>query len=181
MRNDGHISSRYAKAFFLATIEVKEEDRVYGEIQLLNENLFGFPEIKKLLANKLMSQNEKIDLLKTAAGKTISASLDRFFTFLNEKGRLEFIHNISLEYLSLYRKEKNIVAIELTTAVKLDNKTLQKIKLLISKQQNATVEIIEKINPDIIGGFIFEMEDERLDASLKGELKKIKEQLLKKT
>lgn len=180
MLSNGHISSRYATAFFLAAKEAGEDNRVYTEMKLLNENLFQFPDIKKLLPNKLMRQNEKIDLLKTAAGKTISASLTKFLSFLNEKGRLEYIHNIALEYLKLYRKEKNIVCIELTTAVKLDKETIEKIRQLISKRQNAVVEINESVNPDIIGGFVFEMEHERLDASLKGELKRIKEQLLKK-
>jgi F-type H+-transporting ATPase subunit delta len=179
--NNGRISSRYAKVLYLTAVEVKEEEKVYNEVKLLNDNLFAFPYFKKLLINRIVTNEEKVDILKTAAGKEVSVSLAKFLPFVAEKERLEYIHYIALEYLKLYRKEKNIVAIKLITAVKLDEKLLQRIKQLIEEQQKAEVEIIEKIDDSIIGGFIFEMDGQRLDASVTGELKKIREDLLKKS
>jgi F-type H+-transporting ATPase subunit delta len=97
---------------------------------------------------------------------------------LDKKNRLEYIHFIALEYLKYYRKQKNIIAIDLVTAIKMDDGVLQRIRSLIKEKYEAEVEIYEKINPKIIGGFIFEMDSQQLDASVVGELKRIREELL---
>ena len=178
--NNGQISSRYAKVLYLTAAEVHEEKQVYDEMILLNDNLFAFPSIKKALVNKGLDFTEKNKLLTTAAGQNISKTLTKFLPFLDKKKRLEYIHFIVLEYLKYYRKQKNIIAVELVTAVKVDDKVLQRIRNLISEKYGAAVEIYEKIDPKIIGGFIFEMDSQQLNASVVGELKRIKEELMER-
>ena len=178
--NNGQISSRYAKVLYLTAVEVQEEKRVYEEMILLNDNLFAFPNIRKALNSRELDLSEKIRLLSTAAGDKVSDTLTRFLPFLDKKKRLEYIHFIALEYLKYYRKQKNIIAIDLVTAIKVNDDVLQRIRRLIKEKQGAEVEIYEKINPKIVGGFIFEMDSQQLDASVLGELKRIKEELLEK-
>ena len=178
--NNGQLSSRYAKVLYLTAVEIHEEKKVYEEMILLNDNLFALPNIKKALSNKGVAFAEKSLLLTTAAGKHISETLVKFLSFLDNKNRLEYIHFIALEYLKYYRKQKNIIAINLITAIKIDEKVLQRIQNLITEKYGAEVEIYEKIDPKIIGGFIFEMDSQQLNASVVGELKRIKEELLAK-
>ena len=155
--NNGRISSRYAKVLYLTAVEVHEEQQVYREMILLNDNLFAYPAIRKALSNKGVSFTEKQKLITTAAGQNSSQTLTKFIPFLDKKNRLDNIHFIVLEYLKYYRKQKNIIAIDLVTAIKMDDDKLQRIRRLIKEKYAAEVEIYEKINPKIIGGFIFEI------------------------
>jgi F-type H+-transporting ATPase subunit delta len=80
--------------------------------------------------------------------------------------------------MSLYRKEKNIVVVRLTTAQPVDEAVCGKVSaaLLDSK---ATVEMQNIVDEGIIGGFIYETETHRLDASIRRQLRDIEAEFVK--
>jgi F-type H+-transporting ATPase subunit delta len=78
-----------------------------------------------------------------------------------------------MSYQDIYRKEKKLVVGELVSATKLNDKALQKITDFVKARYNQKLELKTSINPDLIGGFVFEVNNQRMDASIKEELKKI--------
>jgi F-type H+-transporting ATPase subunit delta len=74
----------------------------------------------------------------------------------------------------LYRETQNTVVTTLTSAVALPDALQQKIALWIEKNQGKKVEVRTEINPSIIGGYIIDIENNRLDASISGQLSKLK-------
>ena len=84
---------------------------------------------------------------------------------------------IAHSYITLYRKEKNIVAVTLTTAVTADDALKEKVASMVG--HGAEVEMLNVVDPSIIGGFICETDSRRLDASVKRQLRDINEQLIK--
>ncbi|MCD8282658.1 MAG: F0F1 ATP synthase subunit delta, partial [Prevotella sp.] len=80
-------------------------------------------------------------------------------------------------FITLYRKEKNIISSRLVTAVPVDKQTEKKMRELIGRRSNANVEFITEVNPDIVGGFILEYDTYRMDASVKTQLRGILKEL----
>ena len=90
-----------------------------------------------------------------------------------EQGREEYLHRITLSFQELYRKDKNIVVTHLTTAIEADEPLKKKIIQSVEEQENSKVELRTEINPDIIGGYILDVDGKRLDASIIRQLSKL--------
>jgi F-type H+-transporting ATPase subunit delta len=59
-----------------------------------------------------------------------------------------------------------------------DAKIKKQMTELISEVYSTKVELEEKIDPEIIGGFILRIDDNYIDASIRNKLRKIKKELL---
>ena len=79
-------------------------------------------------------------------------------------------------YLSIYRKAKNIVYVELITAIEFDNELVESIKQYVLKgcNDNAVVEMSTSQDTGIIGGFILNVDGKRLDLSIKRQIQDIR-------
>ena len=107
--------------------------------------------------------------------ESLSVSL-RWFCETGE-GYLQFI---SLMYLDLYRKLKHIGVGKLITAVRVDKETENRIRSAAAHILHAQMELETVIDPSIEGGFIFDINDYRLDASIATQLKRVKQQFIDK-
>ena len=92
--------------------------------------------------------------------------------------RMQLLHRMALDYMALYRRAHNISTGELQTAVAVDETTEQRLKEWIVSRTHGTVELRTLVRPDILGGFIFEMNSMRLDASVATQLREIREQFI---
>ena len=97
--------------------------------------------------------------------------------FLVENKREEYIYVISLVYQDLYRKENNVLKSDITSATLLSSDSIEKINKFISTTFNSTVEMNTTVNPNLIGGFIIDIQQNRLDASISGKLISLKKTL----
>ncbi|HRR05159.1 MAG TPA: F0F1 ATP synthase subunit delta, partial [Bacteroidales bacterium] len=68
----------------------------------------------------------------------------------------------------------NIKVAALTSAIPLNNELIEKIKIVLEEQTNSTIQIQTQIKPAIIGGFIVQVEDYLVDASLLGKINRLK-------
>jgi F-type H+-transporting ATPase subunit delta len=68
---------------------------------------------------------------------------------------------------------KNIQIATLYTSVTVSESIKNEAKSLVSKATGKTVEIIEQIREDLIGGFILRIDDIQLDASVKSQLNRL--------
>lgn len=84
---------------------------------------------------------------------------------------------IALKYQEQYRADKNILLTHITTASELSPETLEKIKASIANLFKANVEAVVSIDPKLIGGYTLDIENNLLDASIAGQLNKVKEEL----
>ena len=84
---------------------------------------------------------------------------------------------IALSYQLIYRKMKKISVVHLTSATKLSNQALDRIRLFTEQKTHGKVEFSTRIDSSIVGGFIYQLNDLRIDASVKGQLDRISRQL----
>ena len=87
--------------------------------------------------------------------------------------RENMIQFMAYSYVTLYRKQKNVIRGKLTTAARVSVETEQKMRQMVESKTQGTVEFETEVNPDIIGGFILEYDTYRMDASVKSKLNNI--------
>ena len=116
-------------------------------------------------------------MLKAAAGGNVSEITVRLIDLVLNEGRENMVQFIANSYITLYRQQKNIIRGRLTTAVAVSDAMEQKMRQMVEKRTNGTVEFTTDVDPEILGGFILEYDTYRMDTSVKSQLSNILKQL----
>lgn len=179
--NEGLIPRRYAKALYKVAVERKCDIRMYLLMQNLSAAFDQNHDLYRMAANPFVTAKDKSVILTTAARATSAdTSFADFLKLLEKNGRIDLIGQIAHSFVILYRKERNIRSVHVVSATKLDPDVEQRIRRLVEKHLNGgTLEFSTEVDPAIIGGFIVNVDNERLDASLRNSLKELRLSLLK--
>jgi F-type H+-transporting ATPase subunit delta len=110
-------------------------------------------------------------------GEPMHDCLKQFIAFVAEQKREDKMFLIALKYMEMYRTKHHILSTNVTTATELPEATYDKIKAFIKQTFDADAEIDVKIDPSLIGGFILDIENTRMDASVAGQLNALKNKL----
>lgn len=178
--NEGLIPRRYAKALLKVAVERHDEKRLYLLMKNLGESFAAHPELEATLSNPFIVADKKIELLATAAGAgNDDVTYMDFLKLLKQNNRLDLARGIALAYGDDYRQANNIYPVEVTAAAKLDPSEEERLKKLIESHLNGgTMEYTFKVNPDLIGGFTVRIGSEKLDTSVRNQLKQLQLKLL---
>ncbi len=175
--NTGAISVRYARALLKSAGDAGRKEQVYAEMRRLAQNYLDVPQLRKAVDNPMLAKGEKERLLSVACGGKPCAATLTFLRLVLKEGREEILQFMANSFVSLYRKEKNIISSRLITAVPIDGATEGKLRELVGQRTAANVEFATVVNPDIIGGFILEYDTYRMDASVQTQLRAILKEL----
>jgi F-type H+-transporting ATPase subunit delta len=175
--NQGLISKRYAKALYSHALDMSEETLLYHRMQILEALLRKMPEFKTYIKSPMISVKEKIHLLTNATGKNPEQSYLDFINLVIANHRSDMLLLITLSFQRLYRRKKNISVVHLISAKKLSGEAIERIRRLTEQKTQGKVEFSTHIDPSIDGGFIFRLNDFRIDASVRGQLDRISRRL----
>ena len=169
----GLISVRYARALLKASDNERLSEQVYADMQTIAASYVNVPELSVTIANPMLSKDQKSSILTAAAGEKACPLTKRFVGLVLQEGREKIMQFIANSFITLYRKENNLVQAKLTTAANLSADVEDKLRRLVQSQTNGTVEFSTEIDKDLIGGFVLEYDTYRLDASVKRQLSSI--------
>ena len=176
--DNGKISVRYARALFQLAQEQGCEGDVYDGLMRLTRNyLLALAQFNEVLSDPIVAKEEKVKLLEMAIGEPMHDILKQFIAFVVEQHRESRMFLIAMKYMEMYRKKHNILNTQLTTATELPEATLDKIKAYVEQTFNVEAEMEIKIDPALIGGFVLDIENTRMDASVAGQLNALKNKL----
>ncbi len=176
----GIVSKRYAKALYEYACENKKENVVYKEMQVLVNSYRQVEQLRHALDNPVLPREEKVKLLCKAAGGKVSNEYKRFVTLVLDERREKFMQFMAYSYIDLYRKKHHINIGKLTTASPVKEETIERMKNIVAKGTSGIVEFETHVEPSIIGGFIFEINFNRLDASIATQINKVRQQFIEK-
>ena len=159
--------------------DAKLEEQVYQEMMTLAKSYSDVPVLRQTIDNPMLEKSKKQTLLETAVGGTPSKLTQTFIALVLKEDRENMVQFMAYSYVTLYRKQKNVIRGKLTTAARVSAETEQKMRQMVESKTQGTVEFETEVNPDIIGGFILEYDTFRMDASVKSKLNTILNQLSK--
>jgi F-type H+-transporting ATPase subunit delta len=169
----GVVSVRYARALLKSAVAMNVDAEVYGNMQLLAASYINVPQLRFTIDNPMLEKSKKQTLLETAVGGTPSKLTQTFIALVLKEDRENMVQFMAYSYVTLYRKQKNVIRGKLTTAARVSAETEQKMRQMVESKTQGTVEFETEVNPDIIGGFILEYDTYRMDASVKSKLNNI--------
>ena len=178
--DNGKISVRYARALFQIAQEQGCEEAIYkGLTRFAHNYSLAIAQFNEVLADPIVAPEEKVKLIEMAVGEPMHDTLKQFIAFVTEQKREDKMFLIALKYMEMYRyrTKHGILNTRVTTATELTESSYDKIKAFIKETFDADAEIDARIDPNLIGGFILDIENTRMDASVVGQLNALKNRL----
>ena len=179
--HDGIIADRYAKAFLEYTDAHGKSQAVADQVSVVLSAMGRLPKFRDSVTGEYVLEfEERLSLLRSAlAPAVIEESLVNLYSLMNRNGRLEQFRMTLLDYLVLYRKENNIRVVMITSASG-DEKITEMAGMMAEKEFGQDVVSLQRVDPDLVGGFIIDSWGYRLDASVRGALEKMDKGLKEK-
>ena len=176
--NSEVISSRYAKALLDYATEAGSGSKVYSQALVLTHIMQETPLLKDLiLRHDEVTLVTKLELLAAALGEPLVDELVRFAGLVNKQRRMDKFQSMLLSYIIRYRQANNIMVGSLVTAAPAEN-LREKLETMFSERTASDVHFAAAVDPQLIGGFVFELDGYRLDASVRTRLEKIRQCLV---
>lgn len=173
------VASRYAKSLLDLAKEQNNLEEVNNDVTFFLSVCKQSPDLVKLFRNPVVKTDMKQTVVNKIFASRVTKLTQLFFEIIIRKNREFYIVEIAKEFRNQYNQFKGIMQAQVTTAVELDNQLITEIREFISKQTGKQIELAAKINPEIIGGFLIQMEDKLFDASIASKLSNIKKNLIK--
>ena len=164
---------RYAKAFLDYAIKNDMADQGLADLEVLTKTLQGNRELRTILSQPFLAKSKKEAIINRIFKDKISDNTLKFIILMLDKNRQDIIPQILVTYRELYNEYKGIAEVTITTAVKIDEPTQQKLLYFVKDKVKGNVMIINNIDKSIIGGFIINYLDYQYDRSVRNELKKL--------
>ena len=178
--NTGAISMRYARALLMFANEADVAAKVYQEALTLRKSFREVPELKSAIEKPVMTRENKYRVLIQAAGGEITKQMQKFIDLVLQEKREKFLVGINQAFIDLYRKQEKIRVGRLTTAVPIAPEEVERIRKIVVESAGGTAEFATMVDPSIEGGFIFEINTYRLNASVADQMRRIKQQFIEK-
>ena len=167
------VAIRYALAIYDIAVENNKVREVYETLDSIMNLYEKDKEFKNLMLHPLIKREEKIKIVENILSNADEISKN-IIDYLIDKDRISIIRFILAEYLKIYYKDNNEIAV---TAIFSKMISENQRKKLLEKLENKTgrkVVLDIKIDESIIGGGIVRINDDIIDGSIKRQMENIK-------
>jgi len=173
MHQNSKAAKRYAKALLSYAIEQKELETVAEEMKLIAATCATSPDLVTLLKSPVVKSKKKRKILAEIFVGKIGTTTLNFLKLVTRKKREDQLPEIANAFQRVYREHQGIVTAEIATAVPLNDEGRKKALAIITHLYD-NVELTEKVDKTMIGGFIIRVGDKQYDESVSRKLNSLR-------
>jgi F-type H+-transporting ATPase subunit delta len=168
------VASRYAKSFIDLSLEQGVLEKAYADMKFISELSKSNAEFVTFLKSPIINTDKKQNVLKAVFEGKLNKITDAYVQLIAAKKREMYLPQIAEEFLNQYNEKKKILKAVVTTASGIDDATRKQVLNIVKGASESDVILEEKIDKDIIGGFIIRVGDKQIDASIARKLNNLK-------
>jgi len=180
-KNTELISKRWAKAL----MDLAQEDANVSKKDILDDLrevasvINSSEELSNVISNPSISTEEKQIVLCKLFENSILPMVYNFIFALNLRKRVCMINEIANEFEKELDNVNNIVHVNITSAIDLDESKKEEIKNKISSKLNKEIIADWNVNNDIIAGLVFNIDETVVDNSVRHKLEDLSKKIIK--
>lgn len=200
--NTGIIATRYATALLKLVEETGSGELVAAQVQVIEKALDEVPDFRRDVDDPAVAAVQKISLFEASLKDSMAQELHKFLELLIRNGRIGDVRLVLTTFVTEYYRSRHIKRARLVVAdpalldpeptpsdpVPVEGSLRQaqrpalesRLRELIGKETGCELLLETKVDPSLIGGFVFEVEDMILDASVSRQLDVIRHQFIEK-
>jgi len=172
---DSRVATRYVKSLLGLAVEQGVLEEVHADMQLLDKVCHSNRDFVLMLKSPIVRHEKKKEILtRIFTGKVHKLSM-AIIEILTSKNREPILPAIATEFHNAYNVYKGIGKAYVTTTFPIDEKLRNELVGMVKKlSEMQKVEMEERVDKELIGGFILNVGDRQIDASIKNKLKALK-------
>lgn len=168
------VAKNYSDALFELAEETNCLDDVKSDLVVIADVLKTNNEFKKVMCHPSIEKKDKKEvLIKVFDG--MNHLVSNFVQLLVDKNRFMAFNDICEEFIKHYNEVKNIEIAKVYSAKALSSDELEKIKAMLEKKTNKTIELKTYVDESLIAGVKVKIKDEVLDNTVINRLTKMKD------
>ena len=170
------IAEVYARALFEVACDQDALDEIQEQLGQFADALGESRDMMQFLFSPYFSTEEK----KSALERAIEGAHPAFMNFLEslvERHRMPVVFRIRERFDHMWEEERKLLPVEVTSAVSLDEATVQSIGERIGEQTGRKVQLSSRVDPEILGGLVLRVGNFILDASIVNRLEQLRKQV----
>ena len=168
------VAEPYAEALFDLAKSTDNLTEITNDMNIVSQFLANSKDLKKFLANPLITREAKKNVVKDVLDEQINSSSLNFLLLLVDRNRINTLEVIIQRFLELSCEQDSIVIAKVTSAVQLSSQQQQSLAEKLKQIANAKqIKLALKVDPKLLGGFIVEIGSQLIDASIRGQLRQI--------
>lgn len=172
---ESRVASRYVKSLLGLAVEQNAVEAVHADMQLFDEVCRTNRAFATMLKSPIIRHEKKKDILLAIFKTKVNQLTLAIIEMITKKNREALLPAIAREFHNAYNEFKGIEKATVTTTMPMDEKLKNEIEAIVKKlSTKKQVELIQKIDKDLIGGFLLNVGDRQIDASVKSKLKSLK-------
>jgi F-type H+-transporting ATPase subunit delta len=169
----------YAEALMSLAKEQGLVEALGQDMQLIIGSLQGSEELRRFFAVPLVKGSVKKSAIDSLFGGQVNPITLNFLKLVVDRGRIAFLEPICSRFQDLLRQMNQISLAEVTSAVPLTDEQQETLRRRVVEMTSAQgVELAIKVDPDLIGGVIIKVGSQVVDASIRGQLRRLTSNLL---
>jgi F-type H+-transporting ATPase subunit delta len=173
------LAARYAKSLIDLSVETNQLEKVYEDQQYMLSMAQSNKQFVLILKSPVINSEKKLSILEALTIGRVSKLTSTFNQLLVKKGREANLPEIAKTFIQQYKHLKEIQIIKLRTAIPATEELKQEIVAKVRKEFGLkNVEVETEVDESLIGGFVLEIGDRLIDASISYDLNAIRKQFL---
>ena len=170
-------ASRYAKSILELAKEQKVLDEVYNDMLLFSKVVDENRVFAVMLKNPIINHDKKRAVLHALFEGKMNKLTLLAFDLITKKNRESIVAEIAVEFQHQYNTIKGLQDAEIHTTIALDAELKKKFQELVEEVTGKKASLKEVVDENIVGGFVLNIGDKRIDQSIKTQLQNIKREL----
>jgi F-type H+-transporting ATPase subunit delta len=171
-------SKRYSQSLFEAALDKSILDLVFEELAGLKIVIEDNQAFFKVLEYPFITFDEKNKIIDEVFSKSFNFIICDFLKVLIEKDRINILNEILKDFEELYYDYKKLLKVKVITAFELKEDYKEKLRLKLKEVFEEDIVMEVSIDPTIVGGLFIRAKDQIIDATVKGKLDRMKDNLL---
>lgn len=171
------VASRYAKSLIELAKEKNVLEPVYQDMLLFKDTADKNRGLMLALKSPVVRHEKKLGILKSLFESRVNPVTYAIFNIITRKNRESILDEIANEFIKSYNTFNGIQYATVTSSTPLTDELRKQIAGLVTSSTGKKVELAEKVDSSLIGGFVLRIDDRQIDASLRSRLNELKLQL----
>lgn len=164
----------YAQALVGSADAAGVADEVLGQLgRFVDEVLTGSPQLTAALASPRIDAEDKARVIDRLFGEQFHPILIKFLKVMGRRGRLGYVRAVRVAADALRDEMLGRLSAEVRTAVPLDDALRQTVLSRVTAATGKQVRLVERVDPDLVGGMVIRIGDTVFDGSVSNQIDKL--------
>lgn len=175
--SDIRIAYRYAKSLMDLAIEKNILEQVQKDMHLFKTVCEQNRDFKMMLSNPIVLHSQKLTVMEKIFEGKVNEMVMAFFRIITKKGRESYLLQVAISFQNQYNEYMNIDHAIVTTNMELSAELRKEVIAMVNSITNRKVDLEEKVNKDLIGGFVLRVGDKQIDESINSKIRDLRQKM----